>query len=123
MGFNLNKALIGGPVDSIREGTQKDGAKVANIVVKTSRTYTKSDGTEGGSKTSHKLTIYGKLAELVLQHIKPGTEIYIEGRFNNRSWKTPDGETKFETEVIVEKLELLSEKQKSEKPQEEQIPF
>jgi single-strand DNA-binding protein len=50
--------------------------------------------------------VFGKQAELIQQYMKKGSSIFVEGRIENRSWDSKDGEKKYRTEVIVENFQF-----------------
>jgi single-strand DNA-binding protein len=58
----------------------------------------------------HNLVCFGALAEFSAKTIKQGTPLYIEGRIHTSKYQTKDGKDASKTEVIVEKLVLLSSK-------------
>lgn len=48
-----------------------------------------------------RITAWGKLAEIVGQHIKKGTQTYVEGRLEENSWTTEDGEERKQIQVTA----------------------
>ncbi len=57
---------------------------------------------------THVLVGYGKVADLVENHVKKGKEIAIEGKLTHRSYTDKDGEKRYVTEVEVREILLLS---------------
>jgi single-strand DNA-binding protein len=71
---------------------------------------------------------YGKLAEIIGEYLKKGSQVYISGRMTTRSYEK-DGEKRYSTEVVAETMQMLGHAKGSQvtnEPQqqeEEGIPF
>lgn len=61
------------------------------------------------------VVIWGKIGEVVAEHSKKGDQVAIEGRISNRSWEK-DGQKKYVTEIIAEKVEFLAKKSENNQP-------
>jgi single-strand DNA-binding protein len=57
----------------------------------------------------HKVTLWGKLAELAGEYLSKGKTVYIEGRLQTRKYDK-DGVTHYSTEIVGDKMEFLSAK-------------
>ena len=86
-----------------------NGGKIANFsLATTERGFTTRDGKVIEDKTTwHNISVSGGLAGVVEQYVRQGDKLFIEGKINNRSYKTQDGETRYITEVKVDQLEML----------------
>ena len=49
------------------------------------------------------------LAKLAEQYIKKGTQVYVEGELQTRSWEK-DGVTRYTTEILANDIQLLGRK-------------
>lgn len=85
------------------------GAAVATFSIATNRTFV-SDGEKKEEADFHRLVAWNKLAELCQQLLKKGNKIFVSGRLQNRSWDTPEGQTRYITEVVIEDMILLTNK-------------
>lgn len=74
---------------------------VCNLSVATSDSYKDKNGQKVDKTEWHKVTIYGKLAEIIAEYAKKGSAVYIEGVTRHRRWKDASGQDKFGTEVEV----------------------
>lgn len=86
------------------------GAAVATFTVATNRTFV-SDGEKKEEADFHRAVAWNKLAELCSQLLKKGNRVFISGRLANRSWQTPEGQTRYITEIVVEDMILLTNKE------------
>jgi len=50
---------------------------------------------------------WGPLAGVVQQYAKKGSQLWVRGKLQTRSWDDKDGVKKYRTEIIVERLKLL----------------
>lgn len=85
-----------------------DGAAVANISVATSDTW--KDKTTGEKKEDvqwHKVAFFGRLAEVVGEYLRKGSQVYIEGRLRTRKWQDKEGADKYTTEIVADKMQML----------------
>lgn len=78
---------------------------VARVRIATSETW-KKNGEKREKTEWHNVVFFGKLAEIVGEHLKKGSLVYVEGRLQTRSWDK-DGETRYTTEVIAESMKML----------------
>ncbi|MPZ17908.1 MAG: single-stranded DNA-binding protein [Luteitalea sp.] len=69
---------------------------------KDSRTGDWQDQTEW-----HRVVLFGKQAESLQDYLKKGKQIYVEGRLQTRSWDDRDGQKRYTTEVLADRIQLL----------------
>jgi single-strand DNA-binding protein len=55
----------------------------------------------------HRIKLLGKQAESLQDYLKKGKQIYVEGRLETRSWEDKDGQKKYMTEIIADRIQLL----------------
>jgi single-strand DNA-binding protein len=85
------------------------GAAVVTFTIATNRSFV-SDGEKKEEADFHRAVAWNKLAELCNQLLKKGNRVFISGRLTNRSWQTPEGQTRYITEIVVEDMILLTNK-------------
>ena len=78
---------------------------VARVRIATSETW-KKNGEKHERTEWHNVVFFGKLAEIVGEHLKKGSLVYVEGHLQTRSWEK-EGETRYTTEVIAEGMKML----------------
>ncbi|MGE5523427.1 MAG: single-stranded DNA-binding protein [Rhodospirillaceae bacterium] len=62
---------------------------------------------------------FGKLAEIIAEYCKKGQQIYVAGRMRTRKWQTKEGEDRYSTEIVADRMQLLGSKrdgEQSERP-------
>jgi single-strand DNA-binding protein len=55
----------------------------------------------------HRIVLLGKQAESLQDYLKKGKQIYVEGRLETRSWDDKDGQKRYTTEIIADRIQLL----------------
>lgn len=83
------------------------GKKVATITVATNEHYTNQKGEKVEQTEWHRLTAWGKTAEIIEKYVTKGKEIAIEGKLTYRNYDDKNGDKKYVTEIIVNELVLL----------------
>ena len=58
----------------------------------------------------HSIVAWGKTAEIIAQYVNKGQEIAIEGKLTHRTYTSPEGETKYKSEVLCTEVLLLQNK-------------
>ena len=83
------------------------GKKVANLNIATNDVYYKDEGEKVEQTEWHRVTAWGKLADIVEKHVVKGKESAVEGKLTHRSYDDKNGEKRYVTEVIVSEILLL----------------
>lgn len=110
--MSVNKAILLGNVGKDPEIRYLDkDVAVANFTLATTdRAITLANGTQIPERTEwHNIVAWRGLATLAEKYIKKGTQIYIEGKIQTRSWEK-DGIKRYTTEIYAETIQLLGKK-------------
>ena len=83
------------------------GDAVANITLATSSKYKSKTGEMVEETEWHRVTFFGKLAEIVGQYLKKGRSVYVEGRIKTRKYTDKDGVEKYATDIIANEMQML----------------
>jgi single-strand DNA-binding protein len=83
------------------------GDPVANVTIATSSRYKSKTGEMVEETEWHRVTFFGRLAEIVSQYLKKGRSVYIEGRIKTRKYTDKDGQEKYATDIIANELQML----------------
>lgn len=103
-----NKVQLIGHVGQTPEVKTLDGGKkLANITIATNEVYYKDNGDKVEQTEWHRITAWGKVAEIIEKYVTKGKEIAIEGRLTHRSYDDKDGNKRYITEVIANDILLL----------------
>ena len=98
----VNKVIIIGNLGTDPQSRQiNDGKTVTNLSVATSETWNDKDGQKQTRTEWHRVSIFGKGAEIAANLLKSGSKVYIEGKLQTRSWKDQNGEKQYSTEIII----------------------
>ena len=87
--------------------TLEGGRKLANISIATNEVYYKENGDKVEKTEWHRVTAWGKTADIIEKYVTKGKEIGIEGKLTHRSYDDKDGVKRFITEVVANEVLLL----------------
>src|SRR5450830_848180 len=106
---SVNKVIIVGNLGRDPEiRYMPSGDAIANIAVATS--YKSKDRNTGEQKEVtewHRISFFGRLAEIVGQYLKKGSSVYVEGRLQTRKYTDKDGVEKLATDMVAEQMQML----------------
>ncbi len=83
-----------------------NGQQVANFGLATDRFFNDKNGQRQQQVEFHNIVFFGKTAEIASQYLKKGSLVLIEGRLQTRSWQDQEGNKKYRTEIIGERMQL-----------------
>ncbi|BCG49675.1 single-stranded DNA-binding protein [Candidatus Profftella armatura (Diaphorina cf. continua)] len=106
---SVNKVIIIGNLGHDPETRyMSNGDAVTNVSIATTENWKDKNSGEKRELTEwHRITFYRKLAQIVKQYLKKGSQIYIEGRLQTRKWTNKEGVEKYVTEVIADNMQML----------------
>jgi single-strand DNA-binding protein len=103
-----NKVQLIGHVGQEPEIKTFDGGKkLANITLATNENYTNNKGEKVEQTQWHRITAWGKVADIIEKYVIKGKEIAIEGKLTYKSYEDKNGEKRFFTEIIASELLLI----------------
>jgi len=83
------------------------GKKVANITIATNDYYINDKGDKVEQTEWHRVSAWGKVADIIEKYVTKGKEICIEGKLTHRSYDDKDGTKRYVTEVVANDILLL----------------
>jgi single-strand DNA-binding protein len=105
---SLNKAtLIGNLGKDPEVRAIASGVKVANFSIATTESYTGKDGNKVDKTEWHNIVMWRGLAEVAEKYLKKGSQIYVEGRLQTRSWDDQNGQKRYTTEIVADNMVML----------------
>ena len=124
----VNKVILIGNLGKDPEVRYLDnGVAVANLSLATSENYKNKDGEKVTQTEWHDIVLWRGLAEVAEKYLKKGSSVYIEGKLRTNKWVDKDENTRYKTEVLADKLTMLSrsqnQEQSSESTSEDDLPF
>ncbi len=103
----LNKAMIFGNITRDPElRALPSGMNVCSFSVATNRVYKDRDGKKQEQTDFHNIVVFGRQADTVNQYLKKGSSVFVEGRIQTRSWEGKDGEKKYRTEIVADRVQF-----------------
>ena len=87
-----------------------EGTAVVNLAVATNETWKDKDGEKQERTEWHRVVLFGKVAEIAAEYLKKGSLVYLQGRLQTRKWAGEDGQDRYTTEVVAERMKMLGGK-------------
>lgn len=110
---SVNKVIIVGNLGRDPETRSfPNGDQVANVTIATTDRY--KDKTSGEMKEItewHRVSFFGRLAEIAGQYLRKGSQVYVEGSLRTRKWTDKDGIEKYSTEIRADSMQMLGSRQ------------
>ena len=99
----VNKVILVGNLGKDPEVRYSaDGKAIANLTLATSESWKDQSGQKQEKTEWHKVSIFGKLAEIAGQYLTKGSQVYFEGQLQTRKWTNKEGQDQYTTEVKVD---------------------
>jgi single-strand DNA-binding protein len=106
---SVNKVILVGNLGRDPETRYSpDGAAICNVsIATTSQWKDKASGERKEETEWHRVTFYGRLAEIAGEYLKKGRSVYVEGRLKTRKYKDKEGVEKYATDIIADQMQML----------------
>ena len=109
---SVNKVILVGNLGRDPETRyMPDGGAITNISIATTSTWKDKSGEKQEATEWHRISFFGKLAEIAGEYLKKGSQVYVEGKLRTRKWQDKDGQDKYTTEVIADAMQMLGGRQ------------
>ncbi len=108
---SLNKCmLIGSLGKDVEVKVTATGQSVASFSMATSEKFKGKSGELEEKTEWHNIVLWGRLAEIAGEYLSKGKTIYVEGRLQTRKWQDKNGNDRYTTEIVGEKMQMLGAK-------------
>ena len=87
-----------------------DNVAVANFSIATSESYKDSNGNRTEKTEWHNIVLWRGLADVAGKYLKKGSQVYIEGKIQTRSYETQSGEKRYTTDIVGSEMRMLDAK-------------
>jgi single-strand DNA-binding protein len=87
------------------------GEAVANLRVATTDTWKDKEGNKQETTEWHRVSYFGRQAEVCGQYLKKGSQIYIEGSIRTRKWQDKEGQERYTTEIRGDRMQMLGRRE------------
>ncbi|RDK11591.1 single-stranded DNA-binding protein [Cupriavidus lacunae] len=110
---SVNKVILVGNLGADPETRYlPSGDAVTNIRLATTDRYKDKQSGEMKEATEwHRISFFGKIAEIAGQYLRKGSSVYIEGRIRTRKWQDQSGQDKYSTEIVADQMQMLGSRQ------------
>lgn len=116
----MNKAILIGRLTKDAEiRTTDTGKEVASFSIAVSRNYTNQNGEKETDFIN--CVAFDKKAQVIGKYTKKGSQLALEGAIRTRSYDAQDGNKRYVTEILVENLHLLGNKEDKKEPTNSQV--
>ena len=106
---SVNKVILIGNLGKDPETRYlPSGEAVTSFSIATSETW--KDKTSGEKKEAtewHRISAFGKLAEICGEYLRKGSPVYIEGSLRTRKWQDKEGQDRYTTEIRADQMRML----------------
>jgi single-strand DNA-binding protein len=109
MARGVNKVILIGNLGKDPEVRyMPSGSAVANITLATTESWKDKQTGDKQERTEwHNVAFFNRLAEIVGEYLKKGSQIYVEGKLRTRKWQDKNGNDRYTTEIIASEMQML----------------
>lgn len=110
---SVNKVIIVGNLGKDPETRYApNGDAICNITVATTDSWKDKQTGEKKEQTEwHRVSFFGRLAEIAGQYLRKGAAVYVEGSLRTRKWQDKEGQDRYTTEIRADSMQMLGGKQ------------
>ena len=109
MARGLNKVMLIGNLGAdpeVRYGAS--GSAITNIRLATAESWRDKETGDQQERTEwHRVVFFNRLAEIAAEYLKKGSQVYVEGSIRTRKWTDKEGQERFTTEIVADKMQML----------------
>jgi single-strand DNA-binding protein len=105
---SVNKVILIGNLGADPETRYlPSGDAVTNIRIATTENFKDKQGQKQEHTEWHRVSFFGKTAEIAAEYLKKGSPVYVEGRIRTRKWQDKEGQDRYSTEIVADRMQLL----------------
>lgn len=124
--MSVNRVVLLGRIGKDVEVRDINGTKCATFTLATSEKYKDRNGEVKELTEWHNIVAWRQTAEICEKYVKKGDQLFVEGRIKSRTWETDRGEKRYATDIVADKIELLSKPQSASaapQPRVQSVPL
>ena len=109
MSRSVNKVIIVGNLGRDPEVRYtQSGTAVATVALATGESWKDKQTGETKERTEwHRVVAFGRLAEIIGEYLRKGSQVYVEGSLRTRKWQDNEGQDRYTTEIVARELLML----------------
>lgn len=105
---SVNKAILVGNLGADPDVRYlPSGEAVANLRLATTDTWKDKAGAKQEQTEWHRVSFFGRYAEVCKEYLRKGSQIYVEGSIRTRKWQDKDGKDQYTTEIRGDRMQML----------------
>lgn len=105
---SVNKVILVGNLGRDPEMRyMPSGDALASFSIATTDSWKDKNGQKQERTEWHRISMFGKQAEVAGEYLKKGSSVYIEGRLQTRKWQDKEGNERQTTEVVADRMQML----------------
>jgi single-strand DNA-binding protein len=105
---SVNKVILVGNLGRDPEMRyMPSGDALASFSIATTDSWKDKNGQKQERTEWHRISMFGKQAEIAGEYLKKGSSVYIEGRLQTRKWQDKEGNERQTTEVVADRMQML----------------
>jgi single-strand DNA-binding protein len=101
------------PDQARQPGYTTGGDAVTNIRLATTDTWKDKAGEKQEKTEWHSVVFFGRQAEIAGEYLKKGRQVYVEGRLQTRKWQDKEGQDRYTTEIVADRMQMLGSREGS----------
>jgi len=114
MARGLNKVmLIGNLGNDVELKYTQSGVAVCSFRMATTESYKDQSGNTIDKTEWHNIVMWRRLAEVAGEYLKKGSKVYVEGKLQTRSWEDQNGNKRYMTEIVADRMLMLDRREGS----------
>ena len=105
---SVNKVILIGNLGADPEVRyMPSGDAVANLRIATTENWKDKSGEKQEKTEWHRVSFFGRQAEVCGEYLKKGSAIYVEGSLQTRKWQNKEGQDQYTTEIRGDRMQML----------------
>ena len=105
---SINKVMLIGNLGKDPEiRYMPSGDAIANLTLATTENWKDKSGEKQEKTEWHRISMFGRLAEIAGEYLKKGSSVYIEGKLQTRKWQDKEGNDRYTTEIVANEMKML----------------
>ena len=106
--MSVNKVILVGRLGRDPETRFTGGGQaVGNFSLATDDNYKDKNGERQKRTEWHRITVWGKQAEIAQQYLKKGSLVFVEGRIQSREWQDKEGQKRVSYDIVANNFRML----------------
>ena len=105
----VNKVIIVGTLGADPDTSYApSGSAITKLSIATNESWKDKETGEQKEKTEwHRISMFGRLAEISAEYLRKGSQVYIEGKLATNKWQDKEGNDRWTTEIIANQMQML----------------